>query len=138
MMMMMMMMVGHSRKMEDSRIPKDILYGELAQGKRPIGRPHLRFKGVVKRDLVGMKINIDSWEQLADDWAKWRATVYKHIMASEARRHEIAAEKGRVRSERSAAQQEGANITNTYQCDLCGRQCLSRIGLYTYFSSNGC
>ena len=80
---------------------------------------------MVKRDLVDMMINIDSWEQLADDRAKWRATVHEHIMASEARRHELAAETRRMRSERSAAQQEGAVIMNTYQCDLCGRQCLA-------------
>ena len=40
------------------------------------------FKDMVKRDLAGMKIDIDSWEQLADNWAKWRATVKEHIMAS--------------------------------------------------------
>ena len=32
------------------RIPKDILYGELATGTRPIGRPILCFKDVCKRD----------------------------------------------------------------------------------------
>ncbi|XP_071508357.1 uncharacterized protein [Diadema antillarum] len=31
--------LGHVRRMDDGRIPKDILYGELASGKRSIGRP---------------------------------------------------------------------------------------------------
>ena len=31
------------RRMEDGRIPKDLLYGELAAGTRSLGRPKLRF-----------------------------------------------------------------------------------------------
>ena len=61
-----------------------------------------------------MKIDIDSWEQLVDDWAKWGATMHKHIMASEARWHEPAAEMRRMPSELSAAQEEGTIIANTY------------------------
>ena len=60
------------------------------------------------KDLVGMNIDIDSWEQLTDDRAKWRATVHEHIMASEARRHEPAAGTHRMRSGRYAAQQESS------------------------------
>ena len=43
--------LGHVTRMKDGRIPKDLLYGELATGKRPTGRPQLRFKDVCKRDL---------------------------------------------------------------------------------------
>ena len=43
--------LGHVCRMEDGRIPKDILYGELATGQRNTGRPHLRFKDVCKRDM---------------------------------------------------------------------------------------
>ena len=35
--------LGHVARMEDGRIPNDLLYGELATGKRPTGRPQLRF-----------------------------------------------------------------------------------------------
>ena len=37
---------GHVRRMEDGRIPKEILNGELAVGKRPRGLPQLRYKDV--------------------------------------------------------------------------------------------
>ena len=43
--------LGHVARMEDGRIPKDMLYGELATGSRPAGRPTRRYKGVCKRDL---------------------------------------------------------------------------------------
>ena len=43
--------LGHVRRMEDGRIPKDILYGELGLGKRTTGSPHLRYKDVCVRDM---------------------------------------------------------------------------------------
>ena len=38
--------LGHIRRMEDGRIPKGILYDELALGRRTTGRPHLHYKDV--------------------------------------------------------------------------------------------
>ena len=42
---------GHVRRMEDTRIPKELLFGILATGTRPVGRPTLRYKDVLKRDM---------------------------------------------------------------------------------------
>ena len=50
--------------MKDGRIPKDFLYGELATGKRPTGRPQLRFKDVCKRDLQALGINTQTLGKL--------------------------------------------------------------------------
>ena len=36
--------LGHVSRMEDGRIPKDLLYGELSSGSRPTGKPLFRFK----------------------------------------------------------------------------------------------
>ena len=63
---------GHMTRMKDGRIPKDLLYGELATGKRPTGRPQLRFKDVCKRYLQALGINTDSWEVIATDRDAWR------------------------------------------------------------------
>lgn len=46
--------------MDDDRISKDMLYGDLAQGRRPTGRPHLRYKDVFKMDLKTMGIDTNS------------------------------------------------------------------------------
>ena len=51
---------GHVYPMGDGRIPKDILYGELASGRRTKGRPQLRYKDVCKRDMKALDINTES------------------------------------------------------------------------------
>ncbi|KAI0208446.1 hypothetical protein LSAT2_006873, partial [Lamellibrachia satsuma] len=43
--------LGHVRRMEDGRLPKDILYGQLTSGVRPVGCPALRFKDACNRDM---------------------------------------------------------------------------------------
>ena len=89
--------LGHVTWMKDGRIPKDLLYGDLAKGKIPTGRPQLRFKDVCKRDLHALGINIDSWEVTATDINAWRHTVKlglsqyqetQRIKAEEKRLHE--------------------------------------------------
>ena len=67
--------LGHVRRMEDGRIPKDILYGELALGRRTTGRPHLRYKYVCVRDMKAVVIDTMSWEGLAADRTKWRSAL---------------------------------------------------------------
>ncbi|PFX11860.1 Craniofacial development protein 2 [Stylophora pistillata] len=51
--------LGHVYRMEDERIPKNLLYGEFESGSRPIGRPKLRFKDVCKRDMLATALPTD-------------------------------------------------------------------------------
>ncbi|KAI8516527.1 hypothetical protein Bbelb_051080 [Branchiostoma belcheri] len=83
--------LGHVCRMPDGRIPKDLLYSELAKGTRARGRPHLRFKDVVKRDMKDMDIDINTWETLTTSRTPWRQTVKKGLQRGE--------EKQRLKSE---------------------------------------
>ena len=78
--------LGHVCRMDDGRIPKDMLYSELATGTRPIGRPSLRFKDVCKRDLRACGVDPSSLEAVVSDRACWRSTVKTGIHASELKR----------------------------------------------------
>ena len=74
--------------MEDGTIPRDILYGELATGTSPTGRPLLRFKDVCKRDMKADNINPAGWEAVATDRRHWRLDDKAGIQACEERRAE--------------------------------------------------
>ena len=58
--------------MEDGRIPKDLLCGELELGSRPVVRPKLRFRDVCKRDMLATGLTTDNLEPLAADRGKWK------------------------------------------------------------------
>lgn len=64
--------LDHVCRMEDSHIPKDILYGALEMGQRSISCLQLRFKDVRKRDMRTLDINTESWEDLAADGGSWK------------------------------------------------------------------
>ena len=49
--------------MADGRIPKDLLYDELATASKALGHPNLRFKDVCKWDMKSKGIKIDRWEE---------------------------------------------------------------------------
>ena len=95
--------LGHVRRMEDGRIPKDILYGELALGRITTGRPHLRYKDVCVRDMKAVDIGTMSWECLAADRTQWRIALKQHLKAGEYKLMAAAADKQASRKEGSSS-----------------------------------
>lgn len=79
--------------MEDGRIPKDILYGELASGKRSVGRPQLRYKDVCKRDMKALNINSENWEDVAAESNRWRSVLQIQLRLGEEQIQTLAEEK---------------------------------------------
>ena len=111
--------LGHVRRMEDGRIPKDILYGELALGRRTTARPHLRYKDVCIRDMEAVDIDTMSWEALASDRTKWRSALKQHLKTGEDKLMAAAADKRACRKEGSSS----IRPETTHRCDVCKKDC---------------
>ena len=118
--------LGHVRRMDKGRIPKDLLYGQLEQGSRPTGRPHLRYRDACKRDLRSAQINIESWEDTASNRSSWRHVVKAGVRRAEAERTRLREQK---RQKRKASIKRDDSI---FTCDDCNRDCHSRIGLLSH------
>jgi len=55
--------LGHVRRMDNGRIPKQVLFCELSEGARLIGR----YKDVCKASMKDFSIDSNNWEKLAED-----------------------------------------------------------------------
>ena len=66
--------LGHVHRMDADRLPRQQLYSQLCEGKRNQGRPRLRFKDVIKRNMKYRKIDIETWQITANDRAASRST----------------------------------------------------------------
>jgi hypothetical protein len=68
---------GHVNRMANNRLPKQILYSQLKDGSRGIGRPRLRFKDTLKRNLKDKNIPVGSWQTLSRSRENWRVMVHR-------------------------------------------------------------
>ena len=128
--------LGHVTRMDDGRIPKDILYAELSSGKRPIGRPQLRYKDVCKQDLKSFNISPATWEDAAQDRLQWQQALRNGQLKYEttlAQHHEA------KRTRRKQKQLDNTTPSTTpgtvHTCVICGRVCHSRAGLLSHSRS---
>ncbi|CAH1258874.1 Hypp2100 [Branchiostoma lanceolatum] len=123
--------LGHVRRMEDGRIPKDVLYGQLAIGSRRAGRPALRFKDACKRDMKACDISTDTWEVQAEDRTAWRRVVHHGVMEADKRRGKVAEKR---RQQKTAALNEP--LITQHPCSVCNRVCKSRAELSSHIRSH--
>ena len=123
--------LGHVCRMEDGRIPKDILYSELARGKRTAGRPHLRYKDVCKGDMKALAIDTNSWEELAKDRSSWRHALASGLEAGERNLQRLADEKRTRRKGR----RDQPMTSSAFLCRTCNKDCHSHVGLYSHSRS---
>ncbi|VDM04771.1 unnamed protein product [Schistocephalus solidus] len=63
---------SHLLRMDDERLPKRLLYGDVAtDARRPEGQKR-RYNDTWKKSLKQLQINLVSWEDLAHDRPAWR------------------------------------------------------------------
>ncbi|KAK2175175.1 hypothetical protein NP493_745g01031 [Ridgeia piscesae] len=62
-------------RMSPDRLLKQVLYSQLSSGHIKRGRPRLRFKVNIKRNMKLRDIKTDSWTSLSQHRDKWRAVV---------------------------------------------------------------
>ena len=125
--------LGHVHRMDSSRLPRAILYGELSTGSRPLGRPRLRFKDVCKRDMKQAGIDHNNWEDAAKDRGVWRQMVETGSRRAEERHISLLKAKRQKRKLREAAPcPPPVQDPSPFACGNCQKDCHSRVGLYSH------
>ncbi|XP_063586343.1 uncharacterized protein LOC134763723 [Penaeus indicus] len=124
--------LGHVHRMDENRIPRALLYSELASGKRNVGRPRLRFVDVCKRDMKACGIDTNNWESHTRDRADWKTVVSDGLSLGENRLREHANSKQTNRNARQHQTTNQPEDAPVFTCGTCGRICKSRIGLFSH------
>ena len=115
---------GHVIRMQDSRIPKQVFYGQHhdSRGQYICHKDHL------KATLNQCGITASHLETLVSDGADWRSTCKSAVQEFESRRtRELEAKRDLRKS--------GPPTTSNFQCQICHRMCRSHIGLTTHVKS---
>ncbi|XP_076066106.1 uncharacterized protein LOC143039751 [Oratosquilla oratoria] len=121
-------LVGHVARMKPSRLPKIILFGELAHGKRPRGAPKRRYKDQLKLSLTQAGIPPIDREDMVQDRLMWRQAVKSGVEGFETQRRE----RDKQRREERKAKATKPQPPPTLPCDSCPRLFWHRLGLLSH------
>ena len=111
--------LGHVCRMEDGRFPKDLLYGELVTGKRPTGRPQLRYKDICKAERKALGIDTNTWEAAAADRFTWKQELKRGLSQCE----ENLTQQAEQKRSRWKTQPHADRPATTFTCGKCHREC---------------
>lgn len=115
---------GHLIRMSDSRIPKQLLFGQFAK-ERPVGRPLLRFKDKLKDNLKRCNIPTTSLERKASERITWRHLCSSSVQEFEESRLQ---HRNQLRANVKARWQSSALPNPHFTC-RCGFVARSKAGL---------
>ena len=117
--------LGHLWRMEDHRLPKMILFGELTSGKRPQHKPKLRWRDCVSNDLQVFLIQPD-WHVVALSRDRWRKVLNEGAKTID----ESLNNKYKSRK----ACQKGLSSPSKSKCNLCNKYFKSDQYLHSHFT----
>ena len=126
---------GHVTRMPEERLPKKILYGELEMGKRSHGGQKKRYKDTLKASLKNFNIPTESWEQIAQERAKWRDLIRRGASGYEAKGISDAEQK-RAQRKAGATGSPTELLCSDLCCSICNRQLRARIGLISHLRTH--
>lgn len=117
--------IGHTIRMPDHRLPRQVLYGQLRGAKRATGGQKRRFKDYTRDLLKRAHINTTQLETLALDRSAWKVTCATAVSQI----HQINQVKRSERRIQRHQRAAGIPLASGFPCSICGRVCGSRIGL---------
>ena len=123
---------GHVVRMDDSRLPKRLLYGVLKDGKRPWKRPRKRYKYCVKDYCKVLDLG-ENWEKETMDRDSWRMLVKTGVKQFETERIENEVFKRSLRKDVNPDLPEDVQL---WSCNHCPRMLKSKAGLANHLKSH--
>ena len=111
---------------DDGRLPRQLFYGEMGEGKRSALKPKKRFKDTIRYYLKQSGLSMDQWEKMASDRSKMRKLIHESIESYENSRMQYSAYKRLIRKGEQGPQCHHANG------EICGKLCLSLASLKSH------
>ena len=119
---------GHVLRMDDERIPKTLLFGQIQDAPCRTGRPLLRYKDKLKSNFKALSLDINTWEVKAINRDTWRSLFYDKLNNFELNRlqqnNELAA-LAKVRKSQP-------HIGPWFSCSQCSFESRSKAGLASH------
>jgi len=119
--------------MLDSRLPKQLLYGELSKGNAQLEDKKKRYKDSLKVSVKSFGICENTWESLAKNRSAWRAGITNAAHNAEDRRLNEA-EMKRIACKAHA--DSTSTISSEHTRPTCGKDCCARIGLLSHLRTH--
>jgi len=129
--------LGHVRRLPNERLPKILMCGAILEGKRKLGKPMLRWKDVIKRDLNILGHDTKSWWPAAAPEMKtsWRSSIFKKVSQWEVERKEQQESKRRERKKKQAereAKETKEGKIGQFSCPVCHTRFVQKSSMYRH------